>query len=184
MENSHKMESNASSFENLDEKYRYTSVGCLVDYLKANGHTPIEVLIDYVSSIRHLMTTSEGKPFTKNAFEIVDFALKWYPKIFKLDGQFNYYLNEEEAIKHKNHFKTEKSRRTNHYRKRAEIIKEKRRMKRIKNQIESDLNGSPQNYSVMTKAYLMLSSENKERADNLKKIIGEAYTAFINKALS
>ncbi|CAG9314831.1 unnamed protein product [Blepharisma stoltei] len=86
MENSHKMESNARSFENLDEKYRYTSVGCLVDYLKANGYTPIEVLIDYVSSIRHLMTTSKGKPFTKNAFEIVDYALTWYPNIFKLEG--------------------------------------------------------------------------------------------------
>ncbi|CAG9329578.1 unnamed protein product [Blepharisma stoltei] len=181
------MDKNTRNFLTVDEKYKYTSVGCLVDYLKAHGHTPIEALIDHVNSVRHLMTTSKGKAFTKSAFEIVDHALSWNPTIFKLDDQFRYFLNDQEASKHEHHFKVEKQQNTNYLRKRAEIIKErldkrnenKKRMERIKNQIVNDLKGPAENYSVMTKAYLILISNDKDRAESLKRTIRETYIALI-----
>ncbi|CAG9328370.1 unnamed protein product [Blepharisma stoltei] len=176
------------SLDRLEENYKRTSVGCLVDYLYSNGHTPIEELIEYVKSKRDGMATTRGKKFTKNAFEIVDFALSWYPKIFRLDDHYHYFLNEEEALKHWEHFKegSKQKAKISKQKYRARILEktlkkeeDKKRFRKIKNQIESDIKGSLKDYSVITKAYMILLSDDKEKVDSLKKCIRDAYISLI-----
>ncbi|CAG9310325.1 unnamed protein product [Blepharisma stoltei] len=73
-------------FENL-------AIGCVINFLRKFSPSPIENIVEHVKSNEHSLINSVKGKYKKNAFQTVDYVLTWYPKIFKLNDSFHYYLN-------------------------------------------------------------------------------------------
>ncbi|CAG9332623.1 unnamed protein product [Blepharisma stoltei] len=171
----------------LNEKFKLTAVGCLINFLRDNGPATLESLVDYISLKRDVLLTAKGEKFTKSAAGIVKYVLSWHPKIFLIDSCFNYYLSEEEAAKCELEYKNKEENRhenENLFRictKRETETKRQKRMalKRIRLTIESDLKKPPQEYSPITKAYLVLTSGDIEVAAGLRQLVRKTYTELV-----
>ncbi|CAG9332626.1 unnamed protein product [Blepharisma stoltei] len=171
----------------LDEKYKLSAVGCLVHFLKTNGHSTFESLVDYIKLKKDELLTTKGGKFSKPASGIANYVLGWYPKIFLVNSQLRYYLDEEEAAKHELEFKNKEANKQEndnffpiHSKREDEAsIQRRKAMKRIRFTIESDLKKSREEYSPITKAYLVLTSYDNEAITDLKKLIRKTYTELI-----
>ncbi|CAG9312526.1 unnamed protein product [Blepharisma stoltei] len=165
--------------------FEKTAVGCIINFLRKQSPSPIENIIKHVKSNEDSLIASHKGKHKKNAFQIVDYALTWYPKNFLLNDSFHYYLNEEEAQKYERKFilkaVTLSKKNKSIYK---EKIKQKRerveKMKRIKEKIEAELSSGASEISIMTKTYLMLMSGNEKAAEELRIVIRNAYLTFKN----
>ncbi|CAG9329579.1 unnamed protein product [Blepharisma stoltei] len=162
------------------EKYNNTIVGCLINYMRPRGPTRIEDLIDHVKTKMHKLKSLSGKPYRKNAVELVDYALTNEPKIFLLNDSFHYYLNEDCADAYEKLHKRGKNRKKEMTRQEeAENYKKKRnKHKEIKTKIQSQLEYQNEDVSTLIKAYAMLTSENPMVAAEVKFRINDLYRAL------
>ncbi|CAG9312580.1 unnamed protein product [Blepharisma stoltei] len=152
-------------------------------FLRNHSPAPIEKIVEFVKSKEDSLVTSVKGKYKKSAFGIVDYALTWYPKLFLLNDRFHYYLNEKEAEKYELKYKSMKAVNSSKgklkYKKKNEMRREKiDKMKRIKTVIEDDLRSGTTEPSLLTKTYQVLTSGDKQAAEDLKSVIRSAYLSF------
>ncbi|CAG9312561.1 unnamed protein product [Blepharisma stoltei] len=183
---SQQSENNQSQGEEEDRRllaFKNTAVGCVMYFLRKHSPAPIEKIIEFVKSKEDSLVNSKKHKYKKSAFEIVDYALTWYPKLFLLNDRFHYYLNEKEAEKHEKKYKSMENansgKRKLKYKEKAEKRRENiEKMNRIRTQIEDDLRSGTAEPSLLTKTYKVLTSGDQKAAEDLKSVIRSAYLEF------